>query len=102
MVGYTTDPAMVEVNFFKPSGKWYTTEAVKFLHWEKLKFAEGVGTYGMTVHDAFEEALKNHLWSEEDQRYRLDDMWAVCLEPYHEGAFPLMFDLSKEVVMWTR
>jgi len=29
MSHYSNDPAMVRVDFWKTSGKWYTTEAVK-------------------------------------------------------------------------
>ena len=29
-MGYSEDETMVRVDFFKPSGKWYTTEAVKW------------------------------------------------------------------------
>lgn len=90
-MGFTMDEGMVRVDFFKLSGKWYTTEAVKWItYWSpRSKYLRGDQT-GLLIHDAFKEALKAHLWNEEDQRYRLSDMEAVCLEPYHEGAFPLM------------
>lgn len=85
-MGYTTDDSMVRVDFFKPSGKWYYTEAV-----------EWTGSfYGTTVDgraslqevqnpvDAFKQSLRDHL------RNRFQEMTAVCLEPYHEFSFPLM------------
>ncbi len=73
---YTDDSSSVRVDFFKPSGKWYTTEAVKWTgNWKK---DEGL------IYDAFTKSLKDHLGT------RLSDMIAVCLEPYHELSFPLM------------
>ena len=100
-MGYTNDPAMVEVNFFKPQGKWYCTEAVLWLTWNKPSMIDGSGKwFGKNVYDAFEEALKNHLWNERDQRYRLGDMWAICNKPYHENEFPLMIFLPLAVAKW--
>jgi hypothetical protein len=71
-MGYTNDPAMVRVDFFKPSGKWYTTEAVKW-----------IGYSDPLIHDAFAESLRRHLGQ------RLRDMDAVCLEPFHRSAHPI-------------
>ena len=62
-MGYTTDASMVRVDFFKPSGKWYTTEAVRVPgteHWDKI--------------ENFKAALKSHLEG------RLNGMTAVALE----------------------
>jgi len=74
-MGYTENPAMVRVDFFKPSGKWYTTEAVKWTgEWEAKK---------QMIHEAFKQSLRNHLGN------RLREMNAVCLHPYHEYEFPL-------------
>ena len=74
-MGYNEDDSIVRVDFFKPSGKWYTTEAV-----------EWVGGYykEIPIHEAFAKSLNNHLRGE-----RLSDMDAICLEPYHEHAHPI-------------
>lgn len=74
-MGYCDDDSYVRVDFFKPSGKWYTTEAVKW-----------TGAYHSKnglIHDAFAQSLRDHLGN------RLNDMDAVCLEPYHEHSHPI-------------
>lgn len=75
-MGYSDDEAMVRVDFFKPSGKWYTTEAVKWLGWGR----------DILIHDAFKNSLKIHF---KDNPERLSDMDAICLEPYHELSHPI-------------
>lgn len=77
-MGYSDNPASVRVDFFKESGKWYCTEAV-----------EWCGYDAALIHDAFRDSLRIHL-TQEDGRIRLEEMTAVCLEPYHEHAHPLM------------
>lgn len=74
-MGYSEDSSMVRVDFFKPTGKWYTTEAVKWLHYND-----------MIIQDAFLESLKAHF----GDKPRLSGMWAVCLHPYHEHGHPIM------------
>jgi hypothetical protein len=73
-MGYTTDSAMVRVDFFKPTGKWYCTEAVKW-----------TGEYAgkSLIHDEFAKSLRDYLGS------RLKGMDAICLHPYHEHAHPI-------------
>lgn len=83
-MGYTNNPAMVRVDFFKESGKWSTTEAVK---WTGAYFG-GPNRFDYPharIHDAFRQSLADHLG---DSR-RLAGMLAVCLEPYHEFAHPI-------------
>ena len=75
-MGYTTDPSMVRVDFFKASGKWYTTESVKWTGGYLLSDRDNI--------DAFKESLRNHLGG------RLKDMDAVCLFPHHQLEHPLM------------
>jgi hypothetical protein len=71
----------VRVDFFKLSGKWYCTEEVEWTgEWEGTSL----------ILREFAKTLKNHLLVREDNYYRLRGMYAVCLEPYHENAFPLM------------
>ena len=75
-MGYSDDPAMVRVDFFKPGGKWYTTEAVKW-----------TGAWhggGQEIHEAFAKSLRDHLLGD-----RLSDMDAVCLHPYHQYEHPI-------------
>lgn len=80
-MGYAEQDCMVRVDFFKPRGKWYCTEAVK---WHK---------YQGPIHDSFADALRRHL-IKKDGHCRLSEMTAVCLEPYHEYAHPLMMPVS--------
>lgn len=77
-MGYSEDPAMVRVDFFKSSGKWYATEAVKWTgKWSGKN---------SVIHDEFEKSLRDHF---KDQPERLSDTDAVCLHPYHEDAHPI-------------
>lgn len=78
-MGYSEDPAMVRVDFFKSSGKWYETEAIKWTGAWKGKIDEG----GELIHDAFAKSLREHLGN------RLSDKDAVCLHPYHEHEHPI-------------
>jgi hypothetical protein len=78
-MNYSNDDSMVRVDFFKPSGKWYETVAVKFVcYWSSDKPG------GMLVEDAFVKSLELCMGD------RLKGMTAVCLEPYHEHTHPLM------------
>jgi len=77
-MGYTTDDSMIRVDFFKESGKWYTTEAVKIEYPKRL---------GLT--EVFAKSLKNHFIKEGNPE-RLSEMTAVCLYPYYDDSFPVM------------
>lgn len=80
MSNYIKDPASCRVDFFRQSGKWYCTEAVRFIGpWR--------ATTDNLIHDAFKRSLREHFKECPD---RLSDMVAVCLEPYHEHSHPLM------------
>lgn len=76
-MGYSDDDSMVRVDFFKPSGKWYETEAVKW-----------TGEYNRPhlIHDAFKKSLRDHF---ADNPTRFSEFDAVCLEPYHECSHPI-------------
>lgn len=80
MSNYIEDPSSCRVDFFKESGKWYTTEAVKFV-------GAWAGSTDNLIHDAFRRSLREHF---KDRPDRLQGMTAVCLEPYHEHSHPLM------------
>ena len=75
-MGYIDDESMVRVDFFKDSGKWYTTEAVKWT---------GGYTGSVDIYTAFLLSLRKHFHGD-----RLVGMTAVCLKPYHEYSHPLM------------
>jgi hypothetical protein len=75
-MGYTEQEDMVRVDFFKQSGKWYCTEAVRWIGWGKENL----------IHDAFKKSLRAHF---KDCPNRLSDMDAICLKPYHELEHPI-------------
>lgn len=93
MSHYSDDPAMVRVDFWKESGKWYATEAVKWIgpyfgskeSSEKFKAPHGL------IHDGFLASLRAHLkpTSPGNTRLRYSGMRATCLEPYHEHTHPI-------------
>ena len=71
-MGYTTDDSIVRVDFFKPDGKWYTTEAIQW-----------IGYRYIDILDAFENSLKESIGN------KFSGMTAVCLNPYHEHSHPV-------------
>lgn len=75
-MNYSDDERMVRVDFFKESGKWYTTIAMKWTG----------GYTDRLIHDAFAQSLRDHF---KDNPNRLKDMDAVCLHPYHTHAHPI-------------
>jgi hypothetical protein len=76
---------MVRVDFFKPSGKWCYTEAVKW-----------TGDYNGLIHKAFEQSLRDHLGPiHPTGNTRLAGLRAVCLEPYHEHSHPICCDIPE-------
>jgi len=77
---YSDNPAMVRVDFFKDSGKWYTTEEMK---WDRYRTNEKDGSYEDIV-ETFKRCLR------EQFKGHYQGMIAICLEPYHEHAHPLM------------
>lgn len=76
MMGYSEDEMMIRVDFFKPSGKWYETEAVKWTG----EFKKGL------IHEEFAKSLRDHFL---DTPNRLSEMDAVCLRPYHACVHPI-------------
>jgi len=71
-MGYTTDDSRVRVDFFKPSGKWYMSEEINWY------------IYRGDIHSVFSQLLNEQFGK------GLDGLTAVCLEPNHEFAHPLM------------
>ncbi len=88
---YSDDSSSVRVDFFKSSGKWYTTEAVKWI---------GKFETHTLVNEEFTESVWEHLKSTTSQkefnkgRVRLLDMVAVCIDLYHPHSFPLMMQVE--------
>jgi len=65
---------MVRVDFFKESGKWYATEQMEWRNYNAQ----------FQIHDAF-------LWGLISQfNGRYSGMTAICLDPYHEHAHPVL------------
>lgn len=82
-MNYSEDPSMVRVDFFKQSGKWYTTEAVKWTgNWRGE---------AQDINEAFKQSLRDHF---KDTPNRLSDMDAICLDPYHEYCHPIQIKAS--------
>ena len=97
MGNYSNDSDSIRVDFFKPSGKWYCTEAVKW-----------IGNYEISglIDEQFAESVWIHLKAtslkstKSGGSIRLSDMVAVCLEPFHPHSFPLMMkveDMPKSI-----
>lgn len=80
MQNYSDKPNSVRVDFFKESGKWYTTEAVICDDYEGI------------LPDCLKEDVVRHL-RQADGRIRLSGMWAVVLDPYHKYSHPQMFKI---------
>lgn len=77
MTHYSDKADQVRVDFFKQSGKWYTTEAVIWTgKWD--------GT--TDIHESFSKSLRDHFKETPD---RLSEMDAICLDPYHEHTHPI-------------
>lgn len=67
----------VRVEVFKPSGKWYTTLALKWTAPDS----------DILIHDAFRQCLAE---DKTVKRGSLSGMIAVCFDPYHEHSHPIM------------
>lgn len=74
-MGYADNDAMCRVDFFREHGKWYATEAVD---------VDGLYNKSDLV-GSLPGLVRKHL------NGRMSGMWAVCLEPYHKHAYPIMF-----------
>lgn len=73
-MGYSNNPAMVRVDFFKESGKWYATGE---MNWNTYDNDE-------LIHAVFIRCLNEQF----GDRYK--EMIAICLKPYHVHSHPLM------------
>ncbi len=79
-MNYSNNPGLCRVDFFKPSGKWYATESINFTG----HYNHEDGPVG-----ALRAALAVDL-RKEDGSLRYEGMWAVCSDPYHVNAYPVM------------
>lgn len=82
---YSDNPNQVRVDFFRESGEWYCTEAVEWTGAYLLQENEW-GLHHGDMYTAFRKSLHDHF----GEQPRLQGMWAVCLDPYHERPYPLM------------
>ena len=73
MTHYNDNPGVVRVDYFKPSGKWYMTEAHDMSdYWDEPD-----------IYRAVESTLRR------DGRF-LRHFDIVVLEPYHRNPYPVM------------
>lgn len=78
MTHYSDNPGMVRVDYFRPSGKWYMTEA-----------HDMTGYYDTSdPYSAVEQALR-------DAGRWLPHFTIVVREPYHQYSYPVMI-VAKE------
>ena len=80
-MGYNSDDSMVRVDFFKESGRWYSSEDMK---WDRYSVIDERGDIEL-INDTFKRCLDKTFGKD-----AYEGMIAICLEPYHEHAFPLM------------
>jgi hypothetical protein len=76
---YSVNPEDFRVDIFKRTGKWYTTIKIKMEKYNKETL----------IHDSFKEALYKSI----GEGYK--GMIAVCIEPCHECAHPLMITIGE-------
>jgi len=86
-MNYSNDPEMVRVDFFKDSGKWGYTEAMKWDRYRTTLVTENE-TYIASNYEDIQGTFKRCLREQFPDRFI--GLTAVCLEPYHEHAHPLM------------
>ena len=84
MSNYSQSPADCRVDFFKPSGKWYTTEVVKFVP----------GTYERSGWLALMMSLDAMGIGNPGGRFL--GMSAVCLTPYVGFSYPVMVQIPED------
>lgn len=85
-MGFCVEENMVRVDFFKESGKWYETVSLK---WDRYRTHDNISIE--LIHDTFRRCCL-----EQHNRLCQKGWKAVCLEPYHADAYPLMIIFNKE------
>jgi hypothetical protein len=71
---YSKESNHCRIDFFKPSGKWYTTEEVVFAR-DYYKHYD--------IHMSLRQALRLLF------KRKFVGMTVVCLEPYHQNSHPI-------------
>jgi hypothetical protein len=84
-MNYSDKETSVRVDFFRPGGKWYTTEAV-----DMDGFYDDVDGPKKAILAHLEKTNTNES-GDPKERYRLGGMWAVCLVPCWKYEHPQMF-----------
>ena len=79
-MNYSISPEMVRVDFFKESDKWQYTVAMKWDRYTSLTD----DLFYEDIQDTFKRCLREQFPD------RFIGLTAVCLEPYHKNAYPLM------------
>ena len=74
---YSNDPAMVRVDFWKESGKWYATEQIEFAEYNDPDMWK-----------VLEEGIRKKL-TRDNGRIAYAGMRATCLAPYHVHSHPI-------------
>lgn len=80
-MGYSKNDSMVRVDYFKPSGKWYMTEALDM---------SGFYKYGTGPVDAVQAAL------EKADRF-LKNFNIIVLKPFHELQYPVFIKATESL-----
>ena len=84
---YSNDPEMVRVDFFKESGKWAYTVAMNWDRYRTKSLIENE-THIASNYEDMQNTFKRCLREQFPNRFI--GLTAVCLEPYHKNAYPLM------------
>lgn len=95
---YSEKPGMVRVDFFKESGKWYTTEAMDMNDWYNKGYPPTPERATELPHTAVavRRCLLAHLTPNAgSEPIRYSGMRYVVLEPYHVNAHPVMGDVDE-------
>ena len=77
-MNYCAEESMVRVDIWKPSGKWYTTVALKWDNYGSEDFKKGDELIHTTFRRCLEEQFSGH-----------KGMRATCLQPYHINSHPI-------------
>lgn len=107
MTNYSKYSSHVRVERFKPGGKWYDTWEVDMTNYwrqdaikiEELGDITLPGTWAAVYFAIINEMkkLKSYKDYTPKELYQAFSRWTwVCLEPYHEHVYPIMF-VAKEI-----
>lgn len=88
-MGYSVDSSMVRVDLFKPSGKWFTTVALRWDRYRTGNPQDGSNCYE-DIKDTFRRCMRMQYMD------IFNGMTAVCLHPYHEHEHPLMITIPDD------